>query len=56
VWSGWKVTWSERAGRKSVDMKLLEEKYPDIAAEVVKQGESYRQLSIAKPKTKGKSA
>jgi putative phage-type endonuclease len=56
VWSGWKVTWSERAGRKSVDMKLLEEKYPDIAAEVTKQGENYRQLSIAKPKTKGKSA
>jgi putative phage-type endonuclease len=56
IWSGWKVTWNERAGRKSVDMKLLEEKYPDIATEVIKQGESYRQLSVAKPKTKGKSA
>jgi predicted phage-related endonuclease len=49
---GWKVTWGERSGRKSADIKLLEEKYPEIAAEVIKQGEGYRQLSFAKPKTK----
>jgi putative phage-type endonuclease len=52
TWNGWKVTWGIRAGRKSADIKLLEEKYPDIAAEVVKQGESYRQISVAKPKAK----
>lgn len=52
TWQGWKVTWGERAGRKSADIKLLEEKYPDIAKEVIKQGESYRQMSIAKPKVK----
>lgn len=56
VWQGWKVTWGVRTGRKSCDMKLLEEKYPEIAAEVLKQGESYRQLSIAKPKGKKESA
>lgn len=52
IWNGWKVTWGIRAGRKSADIKLLEEKYPEIAAEVIKQGESYRQISIAKPKPK----
>lgn len=51
TWQGWKVTWSIRNGRKTVDMKTLEEKYPEVAAEVMKQGESYRQLSFAKPKT-----
>jgi putative phage-type endonuclease len=56
TWQGWKVTWGVRAGRKSCDMKLLEEKYPEVAAEVLKQGESYRQLSIAKPKGKKASA
>lgn len=50
--NGWKITWGTRNGRKSVDMALLEEKYPEVAAEVMKQGESYRQMSIAKPKTK----
>ena len=49
---GWKVTWSTRSGRKTADVKLLEEKYPEVAAEVIKQGESYRQLSFAKPKVK----
>lgn len=49
---GWKVSWSVRSGRKTADIKLLEEKYPEIALEVIKQGESYRQLSFAKPKPK----
>lgn len=56
TWQGWKVTWGVRSGRKSADIKLLEEKYPDIAKEVVRQGESYRQLSFAKPKKKGAKA
>lgn len=54
TFQGWKITWSIRNGRKSADVKLLEEKYPEVAAEVVKQGESYRQLSFAKPKPKKK--
>lgn len=52
VYQGWKVSWGIRAGRKTADVKLLEEKYPEIAAEVIKQGESYRSLSFAKPKGK----
>lgn len=52
ICKGWKVTWGIRAGRKTADIKLLEEKYPEIAEEVIKQGESYRQISIAKPKPK----
>lgn len=55
VYQGQKVSWAERAGKRSVDMNLLEEKYPDIYNEVMKQGESYRQLSFSKPK-KGKGA
>lgn len=54
MWQGHKITWGERSGRRTVDMKLLEEKYPDIAQEVIKLGDSYRQLSFSKPKTKGK--
>jgi len=50
--NGWKVTWGIRAGKKSVDMAILEEKYPDVYKEVVKVGDSYRQMSIAKPKGK----
>jgi hypothetical protein len=52
ICQGWKVTWGERSGRKTADIKLLEEKYPEIAKEVIKQGEGYRQLSFAKPKPK----
>lgn len=52
IFQGWKISWSARTGRKTADIKLLEEKYPDIAAEVIKQGEGYRQISIAKPKMK----
>lgn len=51
TWQGWKVTWGIRNGRKTVDMKTLEEEFPEVAAKVMKQGESYRQLSFAKPKT-----
>jgi putative phage-type endonuclease len=52
TYQGWKVTWGVRAGRKTADINLLEEKYPEIAQEVIKQGESYRQISVAKPKAK----
>jgi putative phage-type endonuclease len=52
IYQGYKITWGVRNGRKTADIKLLEEKYPEVAAEVIKQGESYRQISIAKPKVK----
>jgi putative phage-type endonuclease len=54
-WHGYTVSWGWRNGRKAVDAKLLEEKYPDVFEEVLKEGEGYRQLSVAKPKKqKGK--
>lgn len=52
LWNGWKVTWGWRAGKKTVDLKTLQEKYPVIYTELLSEGEGYRQLSVAKPKEK----
>lgn len=49
-WNGWKVTWGQRAGKASADLNLLQRKYPEVYDEIVKQGNPYRQLSVAKPK------
>lgn len=49
-WNGYTITWGHREGKLSADLKLLEEKYPEVFEEVVKRGESYRQLSVSKPK------
>jgi putative phage-type endonuclease len=50
MWQGYKVTWGYRAGKKTADLKRLEEKYPDVFLDVVSETNGYRQLSIAKPK------
>jgi putative phage-type endonuclease len=52
LWNGYKVTWGWRAGKKTVDQNILKDKYPDIYTEVLTEGKGYRQLSVAKPKTK----
>ncbi len=38
------ISWSEVAGRESIDTKALKTAMPDVAAKFVKRGQSYRQF------------
>jgi putative phage-type endonuclease len=50
VWEGFKATFREQEGKVSVDTKLLQEKFPDAYNECLKQGSSFRVLTVSKPK------